>query len=274
MSSSIRMKPRHLVVSTALTAAFLITPWSHAETQGDDPLKTMAPQDAAYITKHLPGIVLGPVKDIPPLDKPAAWYPLEEIAFVYDRVSSSTKKAKLVMEKIKRLSTDKKDTTVEGWAIVLPNGTTRFLQVEKETGIVAPTDLSKSYGLIIRLDPPEPIIHLKSKHGEPITRQIDVSIYSVSDPSTIAHSGKVKCTWTDLGGWRVKVPMGTFDTHLIRIEYNGSIGPASITAKKYMFIAKGIGPVAFTDSRDISAFFFYNNDADHSGVLSKLTRKN
>lgn len=239
----------------------------------DDPLKTMDSSDADYIRKHLPGVVQGPVADIPPLRIAEDWYPLQEIEFEFERVKSNGKKAKLVLEKIQlQPGGDAKDKK-EGWAIELPTGTTRYLDTLDEGGIVAPTDLAKSYGIIIRLDPPEPIVQEMREHNKPITHEIDVKIYGVSDPTSVSHSGSVKCTWTDLGGWRVKVPMGTFDTHLIRIEYNGSIGPASVTAKKYMFIAKGVGPVAFTDSREISAFFFYNNDTDHTGVLSKVTRK-
>jgi hypothetical protein len=273
------MKPLDTVLSVLIQvpivigAALLAEPCGFAGAPTDDPLKTMAPADASYISKYLPGIVTGPVKDIAPLTDAETWYPLEEIKFEFDRVSSKGKSAQLVLEKIELapgLKGSKKDA---GWAIELPNGTTRYLDSKTNMGIVVPTDIAKSYGLIIRLDPPEPIVHENSKHNEPITREIDVSIYSVSDPTSISHSGKVKCTWTDLGGWRVKVPMGTYDTHLIRIEYNGSIGPASVNAKKYMFIAEGIGPVAFTDSREISAFFFYNNDTDHTGVLRKMTRK-
>lgn len=268
-----RMNHGELPTVLAIGAALLLSPCLCADTLVDDPLKTMDPTDAAYISKHLPGIVLGPVKDIPPLDSAEEWYPMESIEYEYDRSIDSDKHAMLIMEKIERAPWAKVGEHKEGWAMRLPNKTVRYLQSEDETGIVAPIDVAHSYGLIIRLDPPELIIQEHPKIGVPITRKIDVNIYDLHNPTSLAHSGEVKCTWTDLGGWKVKVPMGTYDTHLIRIEYNGSIGPASVQAKKYMFTAKNVGPVAFTDAREISAFFFYNNDTDHSGVLTKFNRK-
>ena len=255
-----------------MTACLLLASWVDASSSTDDPFKTMAPADAAYIQKHLPGIVLGPVQDIPPLKNAEDWYPMKSLEFAYDRSVSTDKEAMLVLEKIHRAPGTKIGEESEGWAVRLPNKTVRYLQSEEETGIVGPTDVSHAYGLIIRLDPPEPIVHANPKIGVPIERDIGVKIYDLSDPTSVSYSGQVKCTWTDLGGWKVKVPMGTYDTHLIRIHYKGSIGPASVESKRYMFMAKGVGPVAFTDSRDISAFFFYNNDSDHSGVLKEVTR--
>ncbi|MED6308065.1 MAG: hypothetical protein VX563_08635, partial [Planctomycetota bacterium] len=89
-------------------------------------------------------------------------------------------------------------------------------------------------------------------------------------PTKVAHSGTVDCTWTDLGGWRVRVPMGDYDTHLVRIEYDGSVGPASVQGNKYMFLAKGVGPVAFTDSRVISAFLFFSQSQHKAGMLKAV----
>ena len=236
----------------------------------DDPYRTMAESDASYLKQHLPNVVVEPVADIPPLDRAEEWYPMEFVEYEFDRAIDSDKEAMLVVERIDRAPGTKVGETKEGWALKLPSKTVRYLQKDGETGIVAPTDVSHSYGLIIRLDPPEPIIHEGLKIGESVKRKINVGIYDLHQPTSQSYSGQVECTWTDLGGWRVKVPMGTYDTHLIRIDYNGSIGPASVQSKRYMFIAKDVGPVAFTDSREISAFIFYNNDTDHSGVLKSM----
>lgn len=265
-----------LRTSLLITSLFASLPFAQiglcCEPAHDDALKTMPQADAAYLSKHLPGVVVGPVKDIAPLERAEEWYPMELLEFEYDRSVDSDKEAMLVLERVERAPGAKVGEKKEGWAMKLPNKTVRYLQHDEKTGIVTPTDVSHSYGLIIRLDPPEPIIHENVKIGQSVKRKIDVGIYDLHQPTNKSHSGQVDCTWTDLGGWRVQVPMGTYDTHLIRIEYNGSIGPASVQAKKYMFIAKDVGPVAFTDSREISAFIFYNNDTDHSGVLKSLKR--
>ncbi|MEE2682186.1 MAG: hypothetical protein VX641_07435 [Planctomycetota bacterium] len=261
----------------ALLVPFLVLPLCLAAvdstklTASDpDPLKTMDARDAREIRKHLPGIVMGPVKDMEGIGAAEDWCPLKSTRFTYERPGSS-KTVELSIRTVDRAPGSTLDEPAKGWALELPNGTTRYFRSDPDFGIVAPTDLSKSNGLIIRLDPPEPIVHQNAKVGEAVRRSIKVDIYDLHTPKSVAHSGTVTCTWTDLGGWRVKVPMGEYDTHLVRIEYQGSVGPASVDGNKYMFLAKGIGPVAFTDSREISAFLFFSESQQKAGILSAIS---
>ena len=236
-----------------------------------DPFETMDARDARAIKKHLPGIVIGPVKGMAAIDTAEDWCPLKTTRFTYERPGEKEKMVELLVQTVDRAPGSPVGQPEKGWALELPNGTTRYFRSDPKFGIVAPTDLSKSNGLIIRLDPPEPIVHQGAKINEPVSRKIKVDIYDLHSPKSVAHSGNVTCTWTDLGGWRVKVPMGEFDTHLVRIEYNGSVGPASVDGDKYMFLAKGVGPVAFTDSREISAFLFFSQTSQKAGMLSSIS---
>ena len=236
-----------------------------------DPFETMDARDARAIKKHLPGIVIGPVKGMAAIDTAEDWCPLKTTRLTYQRPGEKEKMVELLVQTVDRAPGSPVGQPEKGWALELPNGTTRYFRSDPKFGIVAPTDLSKSNGLIIRLDPPEPIVHQGAKINEPVSRKIKVDIYDLHSPKSVAHSGNVTCTWTDLGGWRVKVPMGEFDTHLVRIEYNGSVGPASVDGDKYMFLAKGVGPVAFTDSREISAFLFFSQTNQKAGMLSSIS---
>lgn len=238
----------------------------------DDPLKTMPKNDAGRIAKSLPGVVLGPDASVPPIVDAAEWLPLESTVYLFDHPVNKKKTLKQVLTKIDRAPGSKQGDGTKGWALELPSGTTRYLKPDGKSGLVAATDVSKPNAFIIRLSPPEPIVHTSSTAKNEVSKEIKISICDLDSPTDVSYSGQVKCTWTDLGGWKVKVPHGTYDTRLIKISYNGSIGPASVDAYKYMFLAKGVGPVAFTDSRDISAFIFYNNDTDHAGVLRSLKR--
>ena len=238
---------------------------------GQDPLEAMDPHDAREIKKHLPGIVIGPVKEMPPITTAEEWCPLKTTRFTYQRPGEKKTTVELLVKTVDRAPGSSIDEPEQGWALELPNGTTRYFRSDPKFGIVAPTDLSKGNGLIIRLDPPEPIVHQGAKVNEPVSSKIKVDIYDMHSPKSVAHSGNVTCTWTDLGGWRVKVPMGEFDTHLVRIEYKGSVGPASVDGDKYMFLAKGIGPVAFTDSREISAFLFFSETNQKAGMLTSIS---
>ena len=237
----------------------------------DDPLKTMPSKDADRIRQHLPGVVIGP-GEAPQIEDADDWMPLDSTMFVYENPRDKSKTLKHVMARLERAPGAAKDAPGKGWAMELPSGTTRYLKTVKGRGIVAATDISKPNAFIIRLDPPEPIVHVAGKTGNQVRENVRIRICDIDSPEDTSYSGTVKCEWEDLGAWKVRVPKGTYDTRLIRIKYDGSIGPASVSAWKYVFLSKGIGAVAFTDSRDISAFIFYNNDVDHAGVLKSATR--
>ncbi|MDG2022187.1 MAG: hypothetical protein P8J59_09580 [Phycisphaerales bacterium] len=254
----------HTLIVSILLSAPGMTP--------DDPLKTMPKEDAKRIAKSLPGVVLGPDASVSPITKAENWLPLESTVYLFDHPTNKSKTLKHVVSMIDRAPGSKSGAGVKGWAVELPSGTTRYLKQEAGKGIVAATDVSKPNAFIIRLSPPEPIVHASKEAKNEIQEEIKISICDLDSPNDVSYSGQVKCTWKDLGGWKVKVPHGTYDTRLIKIAYDGSIGPASVKAWKYVFMAKGIGPVAFTDSRDISAFIFYNNDTDQAGVLRSLDR--
>ena len=237
----------------------------------DDPLKTLPEDDAARIRKHLPDVVLGPGKAMP-IENAEAWMPLESTVYLYEKPRDESKTLKHVLTRLDRAPGGKKGDAAKGWAMELPTGTTRYLTATKERGIVAATDVSKPNSFIIRLDPPEPIVQVSDKSELEVSERVKIRICDISSPDETSYSGTVKCTWKDLGAWKVRVPKGTYETRLIRIKYDGSIGPASVSAWKYVFLAKGLGAVAFTDSRDISAFIFYNNDTDQAGVLKSVTQ--
>ena len=65
---------------------------------------------------------------------------------------------------------------------------------------------------------------------------------------------------------------GEHHARLVKIHYAGGIGPASVDATNYYFLVPGLGPVAYSDDRSISAFIFYNNDSDRSGVLKEVRK--
>lgn len=258
------MRKPHLSVFLvpALTAAGLC----------EAPMATLPEADASHIEKHLPGVVLGPSEKVPPLSDVTDWYPLQDATFRYDRPVDAGKKATLVLSSGVRAPGTPVGSPREGWRMTVSDGATRYLSERDKTGIVIPSEVSTANGLIIRLNPPEPVVLAGLKPGHVDSRDIKVKIYDVHDPAVVTHSGTVRCTWSDLGGWRVKTPKGEFDARLVRVTYSGSVGPASVSAQKYVFLAPGIGAVAFTDAREISAFLFFSDDSDHAGVLRSIEK--
>ena len=217
--------------------------------------------------------MIGPAKNVPLLDNAKDWWPLKEATLTYGHGNDHAKSETVVVSKITRAPGSTLKDPIDGWAVELPGGTTRYLTTNDPYGIVSPSALNKSYSVIIELDPAEPIVHSGSKPGTPARRKTKVDVYNVGSMKSTAYSGTVDCTWTDLGGWRVKVPMGEYDTRLVKVEYNGSVGPASVNGSNYVFLAKGKGVIAYSDGRDISAFIIFNLDDDTGGVLKSVDRK-
>ncbi|MDG2032281.1 MAG: hypothetical protein P8J45_14885 [Phycisphaerales bacterium] len=247
---------------------------AHPLAAHDDALSSLPEADASYIRKHLPGIVLERISHDKPVEIAETWFPLEAQVLRFDSPASGDHLVEIEFSPTVRKKGGPLPARSGAWSMSLPGGTKKYLNSNDKTGIHAPTAVSETNGFVIKLDPPEPLVLQGLGVSKPNAREISVGIYDLHDTTDESYSGKVRCIWTDLGVWKVKVPMGTYESRLVRVEYKGSIGPASINAKKYMFLAKGIGPVAFTDMRDISAFIFFNDDTQHSGVLKKHALKN
>lgn len=234
---------------------------------GLDKNKLLSPADVSKIRTQLPGVVIGPLPDLPALSDASQWYPLRDVELLYDRPLDAGKTATLSMKPTIRKPGHPVGSRGGGWMMTVSNGATRYLSERKGEGVVIPTEVAVANGLLIRLNPPEPLVLEGIESGKTVSQDIVVKIYDVGDPSVVTHSGKVTCTWRDLGGWRVKTSVGEHDTRLVCVSYSGSVGPASVSAQKYMFLEQGVGPVAFSDAREISAFLFYSNDSDNGGIL-------
>ena len=260
----------HLLSTMAASVVFCLISHGADPVSPDDAFEGMPQDDARHIQNRLPGIVVGPAKNVPLLENAEDWWPLKETTLTYGHGNDHAKSETVVIKRIARAPGSTLKDPIDGWALELPGGTTRYLTTNDPYGIVSPSALNKSYSVIIELDPAEPIVHSGSKPGNPARRKTKVAVYDVGNLKSTAYNGTVDCTWTDLGGWRVKVPMGEYDTRLIKVEYNGSVGPASVDGSNYVFLAKGEGVIAYSDGRDISAFIIFNLDNDTGGVLKSV----
>lgn len=234
----------------------------------DDPLEGLPSKVVDQLKKHLPGVVIGVRKDVPPLQKAEDWLPLSQAAFEFERTGVEDKSTRWSITPAKKVPGE--DKSVRGWTLVQSDGTTRFLSITKTGVIQSAFTVNHPNGLLIKLDPPEPVVHPKGSTAKP--QEIEISVSDLGSPSDVQYSGKATCTWRDLGGFRVKVPAGEYDARLLWVHYKGSVGPASVDGSRLLFVSPGTGPVAYTDDRDISAFLFFNDDTDRAGVLSKVSR--
>ena len=97
---------------------------------------------------------------------------------------------------------------------------------------------------------------------------MQVNVYDISDPSTVTHTGSLTLIVTYLGRYQVTVPAGTYPAALIKWQYNGQVGPATVSDVEYRFFADGVGPIASIDKQNVSAFLVYNNTTKFGKVLT------
>ena len=248
--------------------AFFLASQSMGFSSADDPLEGLPGSVVDQLKEHLPGIVVDRAKDTKPLREAKDWLPLSQVDFVFERTGDGNRTTRWSITPAKKVPGQ--DEKVQGWTLVQSNGTTRFLSMDEKGVIQSEFTVNHPNGLLIKLDPPEPVVHPIVAEAKP--EEISVSVSDLGSPNDVQYSGKVKCTWKDLGGFRVKVPAGEFKTRLLWVHYKGSVGPASVDGSRLLFVAPGTGPIAFSDDRDISAFLFFNDDTAHAGMLRKVSR--
>lgn len=254
-------------IAVALLSFFLVNQ-AVATPSADDPLQGLPSSVVDQLKQHLPNIVVARDQDIPPLREAKDWLPLSQVDFVFERTADRDRMTRWTITPAKKVPGQ--DKKVQGWTLVQSNGTTRFLSLDKAGVIQSQFTVNHPNGLLIKLDPPEPVVHPVGKDVP--AEEIKISVSDLGSPDDVQYSGSARCTWRDLGGFRVKVPAGEFEARLLWVHYKGSVGPASVDGSRLLFVAPGTGPIAYSDDRDISAFLFFNDDTAHSGVLRKVSR--
>ena len=232
--------------------------------------ETLSADDKDYLNSHLPGILLGPA-DVAEAKNPV-WLPLQERTFTYAIPGEATKTNTITMEHIARPPGTPVGTTTGGWCLTMPGKNLNFLRLKEDGTVEVPTQVAKKTGVVTRLNPPSPLLLGGIGENLPQPRSINVRVYDLHEPSVIAHSGTITTTWTDLGLWRVKVPMGTMNARIIKTHTSGKVGPASVDGQHFYLLSDGIGPVAFAGEIDVSAFLLYHDDSHQAGVLQSMSK--
>ena len=235
-----------------------------------DVLKTLSKADAAYINTHLPGVVLGPSTTTPPLTNAIDWLPLKVETMTFLTPGPNGKQIVHTLRATDRSPGMPVGSQTGGWSLGLSDHSVHYLRHTPGKGIELPTVVSHKQALITRLNPPEPVVLEGKETNEAVTSTTKVRVYDLHEPAVLAHTGELTCTWTDLGGWKVKVPMGTYDTRLVHMNAKGTIGPADVDAHRYLFLAKNIGVVAFIREHIVAAVLVYHDDEIKAGVLESI----
>ena len=137
--------------------------------------------------------------------------------------------------------------------------------------IVSPSEQDLTQGVLTQYAPARLVLAPGMQPGVPQTTTLQVNVYNIGDLSSVTHTGTLTLTVTYLGRYQVTVPAGTYPAALVKWQYNGQVGPATVSDVEYRFFADGVGPVAAIDKQDVSAFLVYNNSTKFGKVLTAKT---
>ena len=157
-----------------------------------------------------------------------------------------------------------------GWHYTIKGIAELYFQKDSAGNVstVAEKDLDK--GVLSRFTPGDPLIVPGLKAGQSITSKHDVEVFDLSNLAKVSHSGSLDVTYTYVGTYRVTVPSGAYDAALIRWNYTGKVGPATIKDSQYRFLASGAGEVAMIQIRSISALLIYSDHTKRGKLLERI----
>jgi hypothetical protein len=211
--------------------------------------------DRAHLERLLGTGVVGDPVPAPPLQAPSFYMPRKGATLSYQVTSSDGtqwSEAHLVAA-----TTDAQ--FVPGLTYSIEKVSTEYMQEASDGNLIIAGEADLKEGVLTRFTPGEPLVIPGLQAGQSRTVTVAVQVSDLSDPSDVNHTGSLDITYTYVGAYKVTVPAGTFDAALIRWDYNGDVGPASITETYYRFIAPKAGLVAMIENISISAFLIYNN---------------
>jgi hypothetical protein len=217
---------------------------------------------AAAAQQYLPGVVGEPV---PAFTIDPALASLAAGTRTYQIVSGPNS-GKTETHVIKALPRDAAGTE---WRYTIDERTAFLRSVPGESLSIASEEDSEQ-GVLTRYSPPEPLLIAGMNAGDTREMKINVKVYDLDDAADVEHKGTLDLTLTYVGAYKVTVPAGTFDAALLRWEYKGKVGPATIEDIQARFVAPDAGVVAMAAKRDIAAMLVYN---DHSKIGKVLQQR-
>ena len=251
-----------VVFGGTLVAILSVLDASVVRAQGAGAVVPLPTQMAAVAQQYLPGVVGEPV---PAFTIDPALASLAAGARDYEIVSG-TEAGQTEQHVIAALP---RDATGTRWRYTIANRTL-FLQAVPGESVSITSEEDSDQGVLTRYNPPEPLLIAGMSAGDTRKGTNNVKVYDLNDPEDLEHKGTVNLTFTYVGAYKVTVPAGTFDAALLRWDYKGKVGPASIEDIQVRFVAPDVGMVAMADKRDIAAMLVYN---DHSKVGKVLQQR-
>ena len=154
------------------------------------------------------------------------------------------------------------------WVIDMPNVMTQFVTMDKH-GLTAPALLLRRVGLFSVYQPIEPLLIFGVGPGESKQFVAKAAARHVSKPHVVAYGGQVTVTYRNLGAYEIKTPAGTFPGLIIRSDYVGNIGPATLNESDLRIYTPEKGLIALSAHDRLQAFMIIDKKIVHAFILEE-----
>lgn len=219
--------------------------------------------DQKELSAHLGPGVVGQALPSKPIDDPLLYFPLQERTLSYQITAGQ----KAGTNQTLHIEKGKRPNGRPAWRFGLTPSIEGFIRQTSEGDLIMPAVSDSEEGVVIVTTPPNPFVLKGMQPGESRTLSQTVAVYYLDDPTSRDYSGTLKGTYTYVGTYQVTVPAGTYDAILLRLNYEGKIGPASTQDTAYYFFAAGVGLVAMVSQEDVEAFWIVHIDTTTGKVL-------
>ncbi|GEM_PF-2076588 len=153
--------------------------------------------------------------------------------------------------------------------MTVPGRSVLYLHRDADGRLVMPTQADLEQSVMVGFEPGELFLPITS---DPTPYEMKVKVWDLHDPTDLEHTGSMKVVARDRGTWTVKTPAGDFDCRLYRLDYTGTVGPASVEDTTLVFASAKEGVVARIAGKRVSAFLVYNTDTRFAFVLDTPRR--
>jgi hypothetical protein len=223
----------------------------------------MPPEDLQYLNTQLGPGVVGQALPSTPITDPSIYFPLQERSLTYQVTAGKNAgdAQELPVAKGKRPNGN------PAWRLGLSPSLAGFIRQSPSGDLLMPAVSDSGEGVIVVTTPANPFLLTGLKPGETRTFSQTVAVNYLDDPTRRDYSGKLKAKYTYVGTYQVTVPAGTYQAVLVRLNYQGKVGPAHTTDTAYYFFAPQTGVVAMVSQEDVEAFWIVHIDTKSGKVL-------
>jgi hypothetical protein len=213
-----------------------------------------------------PGVV-GPALPSVPITDVTLYFPLQDRAMTYNVTAGKNAGSVQTLHVAK----GQRPNGVTAWRFGLSPSLAGFLHQTASGDLFMPAVSDSGEGVIVVTTPPNPFLLNGMKPGSTRTFKQTVAVNYLDDPNDRRYSGTLNAKYTYVGTYQITVPAGTYQAILVRLAYEGKIGPAHTQDTAYYFFAPHVGVVAMISQEDVEAFWIIHIDSKSGKVLASAS---